>query len=120
MEHWWNEIDRGKPKYCPSATLSTTYPTRTDPGSNPGLRGGRTAANRLSYGTALQERLKDIVSSTTVYNLRSGGPQSEIRETANNKGARSTLRSTVLALIYNDSVAVRKTSVRPLRLEGEF
>jgi hypothetical protein len=32
MEHRWNEIDRGKPKYsgkktCPSATLSTTNPT---------------------------------------------------------------------------------------------
>jgi hypothetical protein len=43
MEHRWNEIDRGKPKYsggkpCPSATLSTTNPTWTHPGSNPGLR----------------------------------------------------------------------------------
>jgi hypothetical protein len=32
--------------------LSTTNPTRTDPGSNSGLRGGRSAANRLSRGTA--------------------------------------------------------------------
>jgi hypothetical protein len=39
-------------KTCPSATLSTTNPTWTDPGSNPGLRGGRLAANRLSHGTA--------------------------------------------------------------------
>jgi hypothetical protein len=38
-------------KTCPSATLSTTDPTRTDPGSNPGLRGGRQATNRLSHGT---------------------------------------------------------------------
>jgi hypothetical protein len=38
-------------KTCPSATLSTTNPAWTDPGSNPGLRGGRLAANRL--GTAL-------------------------------------------------------------------
>jgi hypothetical protein len=58
MEHRWNEIDRGKPKNsgektCPSATLSTKNPTGTDPGSNPGLRGGRPAANRLSHGTAL-------------------------------------------------------------------
>jgi hypothetical protein len=28
-------------------------PTWTDPGSNPGLRGGRPAANRVSHGTAL-------------------------------------------------------------------
>jgi hypothetical protein len=28
-------------KTCPSATLSITNPTWTDPGSNPGLRGGR-------------------------------------------------------------------------------
>jgi hypothetical protein len=58
MEHRWNEIDRGKPKYsggqtCPNATLSTTNPTWTDPGSNPGLRGKRPATNRLSHGTAL-------------------------------------------------------------------
>jgi hypothetical protein len=50
MEHRWNEIDRGKPKYsgenrstrgktCPSATLSTTNSTWNDQGSNPGLRG---------------------------------------------------------------------------------
>jgi hypothetical protein len=57
MEHRWNEIDRRKPKYlggktCPSATLSTTNPTRTDSGSKPGLQGGRPATNRLSHGTA--------------------------------------------------------------------
>jgi hypothetical protein len=39
-------------KTCPSATLSTTNPTLTDPGSNPGLRGRRPAANRLSHGPA--------------------------------------------------------------------
>jgi hypothetical protein len=37
---------------CHSATLSTTNPTWTDPGSNPGLRGERPATNRLSHGTA--------------------------------------------------------------------
>jgi preprotein translocase subunit SecG len=35
MEHRWNEIDRGRPKYsgkpCPSATLFTTNTTWTDP-----------------------------------------------------------------------------------------
>jgi hypothetical protein len=46
-----NRSDRGKT--CPSATLSTTNPTWTDPGSNPGLRGERPATNRLSHGTAL-------------------------------------------------------------------
>jgi hypothetical protein len=35
-----------------SATLSTTNPTWTGPGSNPGLRGERLATNRLSHGTA--------------------------------------------------------------------
>jgi hypothetical protein len=56
LEHRWNEIDRGKNrrtrgKTCPSATLSTTNPTWNDLGSNPGLCGGRPAANRLSHGT---------------------------------------------------------------------
>jgi hypothetical protein len=57
MEHPWNKIDRGKTevlggKTCPSATLSTTNPTWTNPGSNLGLPGGRAATNRLSHGTA--------------------------------------------------------------------
>jgi hypothetical protein len=45
MEHRWNKIDRGKPKYLgeggdyPSATLSTTNPTWTDLGLNLGLHG---------------------------------------------------------------------------------
>jgi hypothetical protein len=39
-------------KTCPSAILSTINPTWTGPGSNPGLRGGRPATNRLSHGTA--------------------------------------------------------------------
>jgi hypothetical protein len=46
-----NRSTRGKP--CPSATLSTTNPTWTDLGSNPGLRGERPATNLLSHGTAL-------------------------------------------------------------------
>jgi hypothetical protein len=45
-----NRSTRGKT--CPSATLSTTNPTWTDPGSNPGLRGERPATNRLNRGTA--------------------------------------------------------------------
>jgi hypothetical protein len=48
------KIGWGKPKYsgktCPSTTLSTTNPTRLVQGLNPGLRGGKPATNRLSYG----------------------------------------------------------------------
>jgi hypothetical protein len=40
-------------KSCPSATLSTTNPTQTDPGMKLGLHGERVATNRLSYGMAL-------------------------------------------------------------------
>jgi hypothetical protein len=36
----------------PSATSSTTNPTRPDLNSNSGRRGGKPATNRLSYGTA--------------------------------------------------------------------
>jgi hypothetical protein len=45
-----NRITRGKP--CHSDTLSSTNPTWTDPGSNPGFRGERPTTNRLSHGTA--------------------------------------------------------------------
>jgi hypothetical protein len=52
----WNESWQRKPKYseetCYSATLSTANPTWPDVGSNPGRRGGKSATNRLSYGTA--------------------------------------------------------------------
>jgi hypothetical protein len=48
-------IDRAKPKYskksCPSATFSTTNLALLDVGSNPGSRGGKSATNRLRYGT---------------------------------------------------------------------
>jgi hypothetical protein len=51
------ENRRTRGKTCPSATLSTTNPTWTDPGSNPALSGGRPAANRLSHGTAFYRPL---------------------------------------------------------------
>jgi hypothetical protein len=58
--NWWNEDWQGKLKYsektCPSATLSTTNPTRPEPGSNPGRRGGKPATNRVSYGEAAYRR----------------------------------------------------------------
>jgi hypothetical protein len=39
----------------PSATLSTTNPTSSDLGSDPGHRGGKPATDRLSYCTACYE-----------------------------------------------------------------
>jgi hypothetical protein len=49
---------RTRGKSFPSATLSTTNPTWTDPGSNPGLRGERPATKRLSHGTTLTDLLR--------------------------------------------------------------
>jgi hypothetical protein len=57
-------------KTCPSATLSTTNPTWTDPGSNPGLHGGRLAANSLSHGmasTGLNHSYPSILWSTSAF-----------------------------------------------------
>jgi hypothetical protein len=56
-ERRWNdtltgENRRTRRKTCPSATLSSTNPTWIDPGTNPGLRGERSATNNLSYGMA--------------------------------------------------------------------
>jgi hypothetical protein len=42
-------------KTCPSVNLSTTNPTWTDPGSNPGFRGEGPTTKRLSHGTAKNE-----------------------------------------------------------------
>jgi hypothetical protein len=44
----------------PNATLSTTNPTWSDSGSNPGRRGGKPATNRLSYGAALHFGLLNV------------------------------------------------------------
>jgi hypothetical protein len=63
MEHRWNETDREnrstRGKTYPSATLCTTNPTWT----NPGLRGGRPATNRLSHGMAQIALYKYLKSS---------------------------------------------------------
>jgi hypothetical protein len=45
-----NRSTRGQT--CSSATLSTTNPTWTNPGLNPGLRGERPETNRVIHGTA--------------------------------------------------------------------
>jgi hypothetical protein len=68
---WWlwnNQCDANcqrKPKYSkktfPSATLSTTNPTRSDPDSNPGSRGGKPATNRLSYGRPILSDYSSIL-----------------------------------------------------------
>jgi hypothetical protein len=46
------ENRRTRRKTLPSATLSTTNPTRIDPGANMGLRGERPATNDMSHGMA--------------------------------------------------------------------
>jgi hypothetical protein len=48
-------------KTCPSATLSTTNPIRTDPGANPGLSGDRPVTNR--------SRLVMIVTSSQIWHI---------------------------------------------------
>jgi hypothetical protein len=58
------ENRRPREKTYSSATLSITNPTWTDPGSKPGLRGGRPVTNRLSHGTASSSPL--LLSEYTV------------------------------------------------------
>jgi hypothetical protein len=52
MEHWWNDTDRGKPKYCSIDTLSTTNMSWNDLESNTRLRGEKLTTNRLRHDTA--------------------------------------------------------------------
>jgi hypothetical protein len=49
---WNRQMQKYQGETCPSATLCTINATWTDPGSKPGLRGDRPAANRLSHGAA--------------------------------------------------------------------
>jgi hypothetical protein len=54
-ENWWNDDWHGKPKYSenlPECRFVHHKPYMLCPDSNPGRRGGKSAANRLSYCTA--------------------------------------------------------------------
>jgi hypothetical protein len=62
-----NRSTRGKP--YPSATLSTTNPTWTDPGSNPSLRGERSVNNRLSHGTATMQLMSCVKGVKSMFQL---------------------------------------------------
>jgi hypothetical protein len=54
MEHRWNEIDMGKPKFSGKNLSQCPFfhpKFHSDPESNPVLCGGRPATNCLSHGT---------------------------------------------------------------------
>ena len=51
---------------CYSATLSTTNPKRTDPGSNPVFNDERPATNSLSHGTPPKTELIDMTFEDSV------------------------------------------------------
>jgi hypothetical protein len=86
----WNDIDgvnrETQRKSCFSTSLSTTNNTWTDPGSNQGLRGERSATNRLSQGT-------DIISigfstrgqsrTVWIFEVRARIMRSEMTESVN-------------------------------------
>jgi hypothetical protein len=60
MDHGWEDIGRGKPKYSKknlsNAILSTTNLTYSNRGSNLDLRGSRRSNNRLSHGTGTKDK----------------------------------------------------------------
>jgi hypothetical protein len=52
------ESQRTRRQTCPSATLSTTNPTWTDPGTNLGLHGERPATNCLTHGMVFTHKVE--------------------------------------------------------------
>lgn len=54
---------KGQRKTCPSATLSTTKPTWTSLGANPGLLGEKPVSNCLCYGKACKSVLENTCVS---------------------------------------------------------
>jgi hypothetical protein len=58
MEHWWNEIDRGKPKYSGKNLSQCHFVHYKSHMDYPGLRGERPATNRLSHGLGIQLKLQ--------------------------------------------------------------
>jgi hypothetical protein len=60
MEHWWNDIGRGKPKYLNkylSQCHFNHHKSHTDLESNPGLRGKRLAINSLSQALTFNAKV---------------------------------------------------------------
>jgi hypothetical protein len=69
MEQWWIDIHREKlndssEKNLSQCHLSTTNPTCTDLGMNPGLHSEKPATNCLIYGTADNPALMEGKSET--------------------------------------------------------
>jgi hypothetical protein len=62
-----NRTTRGKT--CPIATLSTTNPTWTDPGSNPGLRGERSAKRTYLDGSITNSYYQSLQVKVSVLNV---------------------------------------------------
>jgi len=61
MEYWWNDTDRGLPKYSgknrTSAIFFTINLTWTDPESNPGLRGEKPVTNPSAMARPLKTKI---------------------------------------------------------------
>ena len=71
IQHWWNDIDRGKPKCwekktCPSVTLSTTNITLTALGSNQGLCYEKVVTNCLSHSVPFEAQGHQINAKNSV------------------------------------------------------
>jgi hypothetical protein len=118
--NWWNEHWQGKPnclqKTCPSATLSTTNPTRLDPGLNPARRCGKPATNHLSYGAALPS-LRYTAPSNEM--LTQTVPKSVTCESVRNKDFVQVLSLDVAQTSSNDSHN-RAGNTSPLHLMTEI
>jgi hypothetical protein len=100
MEHWWNEIDRGKPKYSGGGNLSQCHFVHHKSHGltrDLGLRCERPATNLLSHGTATNLPLKcsvlscvmtvsrfvQIATTRTPFALLATGPLSRLISTQN-------------------------------------
>jgi hypothetical protein len=62
-ELWWNDIDWEKPKNTGKMSHCYYDHHKSHTGANPGLRGERSATNRLSHGTAYYAYLMNILFS---------------------------------------------------------
>jgi hypothetical protein len=73
MGQRWNNTERenrrAQGNTCLGATLSTTNPTLTALGANPGHSGEKPAANRLSYGTAMCKFIAGNLEGTTPFGI---------------------------------------------------
>jgi hypothetical protein len=98
------ENQRTRRQICPSVTLLTTYPTRTDPGTNPGIRGKRSATLEVLQG-------RNVLISTSSGTLKCNANLCTSNYNTKNGFGAVKMLLTDITIRYRQYISYRLTSL---------